>query len=266
MVDTPPPFVAAYDPRCDSLTRVSFEGANVDPVWTPDGRYLVFLTLGGTVDGGLTWTHIGGGQPRTLVKDRVRSLGSFSPDGKWLAYVTRGSVKGRPLTTQIVTVTVTEENGQLKSGDPRSFSPSQFSEREPEFSSDGKWIAFVTDRSGRDEVAVRAFPISSSGPSAEAVLSNNGGINPRWSRKGRELLYLEGDRVMRVTFTVNGGAFVPDKPQVFLQKAARQWDLAPDGRLVMIEPVDTPSGGVPVAEHHVVFLEHFIDELKRRIK
>jgi Tol biopolymer transport system component len=266
VVDTPPPFVATYDPRRDSLTRVSFQGANVDAVWTPNGRYLVFLTLSGTVDGGLTWTHIGGGQPRPLVKEGVRALGSFSPDGKWLAYVTRGGIKGRPLTTQIVTVPVMEETGQLKSGDPQSFSPSQFGEREPEFSSDGKWVAFVTDRSGRDEVAVRAFPISSSGPSAEAVLSNNGGINPRWSRNGRELLYLEGDRIMRVTFTVNGGVFVPDKPQVFLEKAARQWDLAPDGRLAMIEPVETQSGTVPVAEHHVVFLEHFIDEVKRRVK
>jgi hypothetical protein len=77
---------------------------------------------------------------------------------------------------------------------------------------------------------------------------------------------VEGERIMSVTYKVNGDTFVPDKPRVLFEKAGRQWDLAPDGRVVLIEPVDSQPGALPAAEHHVVFLEHFIDEVKRSLR
>jgi Tol biopolymer transport system component len=266
LTDTSLPSVGVYDPRRDGLTRLSLSGSNVNPIWSRDGRYVIFISLEGALDGALFWTRVGAGRPQALGGDRAIRLGSFSPDGKRLAYVRRGSVKGRPLTTEIVTTTVTEENGQLKPGTAESFSPLQANETEPEFSPDGKWIAFETDRSGRQEVAVRAFPVAPSGGTPEAMVSNNGGVHPRWSPSGRELFYLEGDRIMSVTFTVNGDTFVPDKPRVFLEKAGRQWDVAPDGRLAIVEPSESQPGAVPAADHHVVFLEHFIDEVKRRVQ
>jgi hypothetical protein len=113
---------------------------------------------------------------------------------------------------------------------------------------------------------VRAFPVMPSGPSPEAVISNNGGVHPRWSANGRDLLYVEGERIMSVTYKVNGDTFVPDKPRVLIEKAGRQWDLAPDGRVALIEPVESQSDTVPAAEHHVVFLEHFSDEVRRKVK
>ena len=149
LIDTPTPSVASYDPRRDALTRLSFDGANVNSIWSrPEGRYVVFVKLGVGNDGTLQWTRVGAGQPQTLVAGGVRALGSFSPDGKRLAYVRRGDTKGRPLSMQIVTVPVTEEDGQLKAGSPELFSSPQFNEMSPEFSPDGKWIAFVTDPFG----------------------------------------------------------------------------------------------------------------------
>ena len=53
---------------------------------------------------------------------------------------------------------------------------------------------------------------------------------------------------------------------MYLEKAGLQWDVAPDGRIAMIEPVPPQPGDVPSAEHHVVFLEHFLDEVKRKVK
>jgi Tol biopolymer transport system component len=121
LTDTPTPSVGVYDPRRDSLTRLSLAGSNVNPIWSRDGRYVIFINLGGAADGALLWTRVGAGQPQMLGGDRPRMLGSFTPDGKRLAYVRRGSVKGRPLTSQIVTMSVTEEDGQLKSGTPELF-------------------------------------------------------------------------------------------------------------------------------------------------
>src|SRR5262249_55632535 len=152
------PSVAVYDSRRNTMKVLSFDGAYVNPIWSrPDGRYVVFVRLGTGLDGGLVWTRIGGGQPQPLINERA-TLGSFTPDGKWLAYTARDVAKGRPLfATQIFTVAVTEEDGQLKAGTPQLFSPPQSSERSPNFSPDGKWIAFVKDVSGHDEVLVRAF-------------------------------------------------------------------------------------------------------------
>lgn len=97
-------------------------------------------------------------------------------------------------------------------------------------------------------------------------MSNNGGTAPRWSRNGRELLYREGDRIMSVTYNANGDAFTADKPRVYLEKAGLQWDVAPDGRIAMVEPVPPQPGDASEAEHHVVFLERFLDEVKRKVK
>ena len=267
LVDTPTPSVAAYDPRRDSLTRLAVGGSgNVNPIWSRDGRYVLFIRLGATVDYALHSMRVGAGQTQVLVGSGVRALGSFSPDGTRLAYVGRSAAKGSQPRIVIITAAVTEEKGQLKIGTPDVFSPPEFSEWDPEFSPDGKWMAFTTDRSGREEVVVRAFPIASSGATPEAVLSSNGGVHPRWAYRGRELLYLEGGRIMSVTYKVNGDVFVPDKPRVLVEKAGRQWDVAPDGRLALVEAVESQPGIAPAAEHHVVFLQHFMDEVKRRVK
>jgi eukaryotic-like serine/threonine-protein kinase len=264
------PSIAIYDSRRDNMRVLSFDETYVNPIFSrPDGGYVVFLNPRPGSDAALVWTRIGGGgQPQALIKEGPRALGSFTPDGKWLAYTARDVTKGRPLfATQIFTVAVTEENGQLKAGTPRLFSPPQSSEWFPEFSPDGEWIAFVKDVSGHDEVLVRAFHPTTSGPGNEVQISNNGGTDPRWSRNGRELLYLEGDRIMSVTYRMTGDTFIADKPRIRLEKLGTvQWDLAPNGSILAAIPVEPQSGAGSSNEHHVVFLQNFADEVKRRVK
>ena len=92
-----------------------------------------------------------------------------------------------------------------------------------------------------------------------------------WSRSGRELFFESLDnRIMVADYTVQGDAFVPDKPRLWSEKALantvvtiRNVDLAPDGkRVVALMP--TEGSEVQQAQHHVVFLENFFDELRRR--
>ena len=88
-----------------------------------------------------------------------------------------------------------DPGGQLKAGTPEPFLKSTFSDQAPSFSPDGRWPAYQSSESGRNEVYVRAFPppsASSSGAAGQGgkwQVSNNGGSNPHWSRTGHALVY-----------------------------------------------------------------------------
>ena len=112
---------------------------------------------------------------------------------------------------------------------------------------------------------VRAFVPSSSAPGGKWRISNSGGVFPRWSRNGQELVYQSGDQVMAARYTVQGDAFVAEKPRVWIPKlGGTLFDVAPDGRRVaVLSPV--ASADAPKQEHEVVLLQNFFDELRRRV-
>jgi serine/threonine-protein kinase len=247
-----------YDPQRDAMTKLTFGGGfSTNPIWMPDGRFILF-SKGGT---GIFWTPANGsGQPQPLIESKAILIpSSMSPDGKRLAFFEIGKADG-----WISTLEVTHEGGVLKAGKPERFFESKFPAAVPEFSPDGRWIAYVTNESGRDEIVVRAFPAPASGQGGKWLVSTNGGTAARWSRTSRELLYQEGDRLMAVSYSVNGESFVHEKPRLRIEKlAGTNWDIAPDGRIGVVTPLE--SGSAPAAEHTVVFLQNFFDELRRKV-
>ena len=171
---------------------------------------------------------------------------SFSPDGKRFAYSEFNSESGAG-GIQIWTVPVEDSGGQLRTGKPELFFKSQFDEYFPVFSPDGKWLAYESNESGKNEVYVR-------------------------SRKNRELFYQSDDQIMAVKYNVKNDVFVPEKPRVWAAKLAGAtqfrgalwFDLAPDGKHLAVEvPVSTPE--VPKPEHEVTLVFNFFDELRRRV-
>ena len=250
--------VWVYDTQRDAMTKLTFGGGtNPSPIWTPDGRFIIFLKLGS----GIFWTPANGsGQPQLLIEGKgVLVPSSMSPDGKRLAFFELGKADG-----WIYTAEVTEQDGGLKGGKPERFFESKSADATPEFSPDGRWIAYQTNESGRNEVVVRAFPAPASGQGGKWLVSNNGGTLARWSPNSRELLYQEGDRIMAVGYTVNGDSFVHEKPRVRIEKLGGTfWDVAKDGRIAVLTPVTSPQA--PATEHTVVFLQNFFDELRRRV-
>ncbi len=251
-----------YDQARDSMARLTSTGFNDAPQWTPDGRYIVFLSVGN----GILWTRSdGAGQPQPLLPSKSALIPwSFTPDGKRLAYFeNRG---------QIWTLPVEEKDGQLKAGQPEQFLQSQFSDQLPAFSPDGHWLAYQSNESGRPEVYVRPFPPPASGQGGKWQISNSGGGMPSWSPNGRDLLYVNrvADQMMAVTYTVRGDVFQPEKPRVWIAKLGNailgntSMSLSPDGkRVALLTPVDTPE--TPKPEHEIVFLQNFSDELRRRV-
>ena len=163
-----------------------------------------------------------------------------------------------------------DRGGELSAGTPEPFLKSGFNDAAPVFSPDGRWLAYQSNESGTNEVYVRPFPPPAPGQGSGWQVSNNGGTAPRWSRSGRELMYQAGDSIMAAGYTVNGDAFVADKPRVWIVALGSSantpgaWDLAPDGkRVLVVTPVE--SADATKAEHHVVFLQNFFDELRRKV-
>jgi serine/threonine-protein kinase len=248
-----------YDVYRDAMTRLTFGGGFFQaPVWSPDGRYIVYDAL----PKGISQLRAdGASQPQPLIETNFRQIPwSFTPDGKRLAYEDESEGRG-----QIWTVPLEEQVGQLKAGKPQQFLKSSFNDRWPSFSPDGRWLAYGSDESGKYEVYVRAV-LPSSRAGGKWQVSNNGGSSPKWSRNGHELLYRSGIQVMSVSYTVNGDTFVAGKPRVWIEKlgtVVSGWDLAPDGKRVLVLS-QAESAEQPKPEHEVVFLANFFDDLRRR--
>ena len=247
-----------YEPRRETMTRLTFTGdATNNPVWTPDGRFIVYTT-----SVGMEWTRSdGGGKPAELVPPGMpRFPTSFSPDGRRLAYTV--SVSG---SFDLLTLPIESDGAGLRAGPPEVFLNSRFSERDAAFSPDGHWMAYFSNESGANEVYVRSFP----GRGAKWQISNAGGSLPVWSGTTKEIFFRNSeDRLMSASYTIKGDAFVANKPRLWSNTmltygipGARHYDLAPDGRRFVAV---LPKAGEGL-DNHVTFLMNFFDELRRRV-
>jgi Protein kinase domain/WD40-like Beta Propeller Repeat len=256
-----------YDSQRDTMTRLTFGGGHHNfPIWSPDGQYVVFTSVGQ----GIFQTRAdGAGQPQALTGGNTTQFPwSFTTDGKRLAYAELAS------NYQIWTVPLEDQGGRLKAGKPEPFFKSSFADLLPAFSPDGRWLAYESNESGRYEVYVRAFPPpapnAGGGQGGKWQVSNNGGTDPHWSRNGHDLMYLSGDQIMAVSYSMKGDSFLHEKARVWMAKLGATsgygtlWDLAPDGkRVAVIRPVETAESRKP--EHEIVILQNFFDELRRKV-
>jgi serine/threonine-protein kinase len=249
-----------YDPQRDAMSRLTFAGGlNSSPIWSPDGQFVVFESFG---KGMFQARADGASQPQALTESKsVQLPTSFTPDGKRLGYMDFGAG-----SSQMWTVPLENQGGQLKAGKPEQFLKSSSADNGPLFSPDGRWAAYLSTESGKNEVYVRAFPPPASGQGGKWQISNSGGTGFVWSRSGHELIYHAGDQMMAVSYTVKGDTFAAEKPRVWIDKLGtiRDWDVAPDGkRVLVLAPVE--SAEAPKQDHEVVFLENFFDYLRQRV-
>jgi serine/threonine-protein kinase len=246
-----------YDPRRDTMTRLTFgDESFVSPVWTPDGKYVIF----GSIGNGMFWTRAdGAGRPQPLLPTKgLQFPTSVSRDGKYLAFF---HVDGTP---QLWSARIGDDGASLKAEKPVQFLKSQFADIAPAFSPDGRWMAYASNESGKFEVYVRAFSAAPSGKEGKWQVSNNGGETPAWSPNGRELLYSGAGQIMAVSYTASAEAFLAEKPRVWANMtSATGFDIAPDGkRVVLLMPSTTQEPARQ--EHTIVLVQNFFDELRRR--
>ena len=122
----------------------------------------------------------------------------------------------------IWTVSLDSDGAGLRARDPEVFLRSSFDERHPSISPDGRWLAYVSNESGRFQVYVQAFPDRG----GKWQISNDGGMYPMWSRSSRELFFRTMDnQIMVAAYTVNQHSLVPGKPRIWFSEHARQYGV-----------------------------------------
>jgi dipeptidyl aminopeptidase/acylaminoacyl peptidase len=215
-----------FDVDRNSATRFTFSQSITHyPVWSPDGKRIAFDTnRNGPSDIFMKSTRGSVEERQILASDFPKSPTDWSPDGRSLIYE-RLDPKTK---SDLWRLSMTE------SRPPEPIVRSDSNETDGRVSPDGKWLAYASDESGTWEVYVSAFP----GPGGRWQVSNGGGVQPVWSRKGGEIFYLAGDRKLMAAPYTSGATFEVGAPRALFQTRARYtgnvaYDVAPDGRFLV---------------------------------
>jgi serine/threonine-protein kinase len=254
------PDLWVYDVRRGAPTRLTFDGGN-NPVWSPDGKRVVYNASGSGANNLYTINADGSGKPERLATSEYgQTPTSWASAANAIAFLQR---------------TQHGSNGiwvlpMAGDGTPRLFLESRFNLWHPDLSPDGRLMAYVSNESGGYEVYVQPYP----GPGEKTRISTAGGSEPIWTANGRELLFRSGtlDRQQLFAATIRSvSPFQVDVPRlVFEGKAGeydstapnRSWDVSADGqRFLVLRAVQSTDKWV--TEMHVVL--NWTDELKRLV-
>jgi Tol biopolymer transport system component len=224
---------------------------NQSPVWSPDGKQIAFHTL--PLNATVTLLADGSERtPRSLSSELYVDPHVWSAAGELVVtrFGNRGDIAAIPVAA---------------TGEVRDVAATDSSEYDPALSPNGRWLAYVSDRSGQNEIWVQEYP-----EGAPVRVSSNGGHEPLWSADGRELFYREGDAVMVVAvetddeFSFAAPTLLFSGPYVQRSgSVSRGYDVARDGRFLMILQGEENRAVAPAS---IVVVQNFGEELKQRVR
>jgi Tol biopolymer transport system component len=172
----------ALDMQQRTLTRLTFDNDGHDPVWSPDGSRIAYATGRGGIIGMFLQDAGGAGKAESLlVGPSAMGVAAFVPDRREVVVF----ITGNAGSWDVGLVPLEGERA------PKLLLGTRFNEFYPALSPDGRWLAYVSDESGQNEVYVRSFPDLG----GKVLVSQSGGSEPVWSRDGRELFYRGFDRL-----------------------------------------------------------------------
>ena len=212
--------------------------AHAHPIWDPDGAHIVFNSQGGANRQAIT----GGTSERLFSPERPGTALAWTRDREYVLLRRDTGMKA-----DLVAVSM--------KGEPREVIVAQSpnDETEGQFSPDGKWIAFVSDESGRAEVFVQSFPEGR----ARTQVSTTGGTQVRWSADGTEIFYVAADGKMMAVSVALGGASPDVKLPVPLFEThlatgtnvlgnKPQYAVSRDGRFLLDTAIESASRPIAV--------------------
>jgi eukaryotic-like serine/threonine-protein kinase len=236
------------------LTPLTATGGNTHPAWTSDGRRVTFASVGSGSQGyDLFSIPVGNGarvQPELLLaREGGQFPTSWSPTAPLLAFYELSNATARDILVW------SKDGGAVRVRATAS------NERFAAFSPNGRWLAYVSDQSGRDEVWVHAY----AGRRPDVMVSSDGGTEPVWSPDGRELYFRKGAELRAVASDPDKG---PTGPTTVVFSQAYElspaevgrpnYDVLPDGTgFVMVR-------GEPPVTHLRVIL-NWLDELRAQL-
>ena len=253
--------VMVYDLQRDTPTRLTFDpGRDRSPLWSPDGRRVLFASgRDGTTNVYAKAADGTGPVERVTTSDTNQWPSSWSADGQTLVVTDN---PGAQWDVHVIALGAENRTEGL-------MIETEFFEAFPDVSPDGRWIAYASNESGQFEVWVRPFPNVDDG---RWQISRDGGISPVWAPSGRELFFrvvASGD--MMVVAVETEPTFSPGNPEVLFAAPyrrstptrSRPWDVAQDGRFLMIK--ESASGEEIGAGPDIVVVENWFEELTQRV-
>jgi Tol biopolymer transport system component len=226
------------------ISRLVFDAAGAhQPVWSPDGRRVVFSStrLGGL---DLYWIRADGAGGDELLRsspERIEHVVTdWSLDGRFLLYQPRSGARHSNLWLLPIS----------PPGNARPFFEAASNEHQGQFAPNVRWIAYVSDESGAQEVYVRPFP----GADRKWRVSTHGGTQPRWRRDGKELFYLAPDgKLMAADVKIDGSAFDTGTPRALFDSGLRasflerdQYVVTQDGRRFLVNLSAEDENSAPI--------------------
>lgn len=213
-------------------------GGNANPIWSPDGKY-VAISSGKRGWGIYRKPSSGAGEWEPLMlADHLTAPKSWSPDGRFSLYA-----QIHPGTGADLMAIPAEPNAT-----PFPLAQTPATEDQGQFSPDGHWVAYPSNESGLSEIYVIPFPPSLDG--GRWRVSKGGGVMPRWRRDGKELFYISPDSQMMVVDVTTRPVFHSGNPHPLFQTdivdngirtGPMSWDIAPDGRFLIISETSTDA-------------------------
>jgi len=235
-----------------SAVRLTREGFNNRPEWSPDGRRVLYTSSRAPSDGVWSQPADGSAEATLLYHDPKNPIREavFTPDGRSIVYRIDTQNNNRDILLKPLS----------DSGKPVPLVASLNDEKEPRVSPDARWLAYVSNETGREEVYVRAF----GGGGGRLPVSTDGGGEPLWSRDGKRLFYRSGTKLMVATVVTAPSLAIASREAAFDGPFATDnyhpnYDIAPDGRsFVMIHPVEEGR--------QLVLVANWRDELRQRTR
>jgi serine/threonine-protein kinase len=254
--------IHVYDLKREAWMRLASNPSVEDyPIWTPDGKRIVFSSQRHAAHGLYAQAADGSGTVEQLTKGSIeQGPGWVAPDGS--------GVLGREFSakTQHDIVWFPLRDSSSGAGAiPERLLETRFIEVFPEVSPNGRYVAYQSNVSGRTEIYVRPFPSVRDG---EWRVSNGGGTQPTWAKHGKELFYVDPSLALTaVPVDTSGSTFSFGNSEKLFELAAvpdpmtRDYDVAPDGRFLMVRPEVRPGQ----APQGLVVVLNWIEELKAKL-
>jgi serine/threonine-protein kinase len=244
--------VWVHDISRGDATKLISDGSDQYPIWTRDGKRLAYrATRAGTRN--IFWRMADGSGTEERLTQGAGSDAptSWSPDGQILLF-TRAAAE-----VDILGLRIRDRTTQ-------PFVQTRFLEAAPQFSPDGRWVAYRSDESGRSEIYVRPYP----GPGGKWQVSTDGGAEPVWNPRGPELFYRNGNRMMSVnigsspTFTAARPTVLFTATYVPASTPYPNYDVSRDGRRFLMVQSDLRQ---PAAPTQLVVVLNWFEELRRLV-